>query len=162
MIAFACGNCEIAGADVEMVRDIVKRAGDRLRAAGFQDVTFMVPNEETVERSIAVAEVILADSDARQYVATVGYHVYPYGSPYASVPRILSDSGRGMPDAASVQQRRRLRDLCQRYGLPTWMTEVSHLADNDSRAMLITGMGYAIGHYARWLNRGRHACGGHQ
>ena len=28
------------------------------------------------------------------------------------------------------------------------------LADNDANAVLITGMGYAIGHYARWLNRG--------
>ena len=45
------GNCEIAGADAEMVRDIVKRAGDRLRAAGFQELKFVVPNEETVERS---------------------------------------------------------------------------------------------------------------
>jgi hypothetical protein len=213
------GNCEIAGADAEMVRDIVKRAGDRLRAAGFQDVKFVVPNEETVERSTAVAEVILADPDARKYVAAVGYHVYPYGSQYASVPRILSASGRGVPDAASVQQRRRLRDLCHQFGLPVWMTEVSHaeadprsfdhlrgraihihdemvfadaaafygmnamwdkkthaehfagrggeepnaylteedtivLADNDSSTVLITGMGYAIGHYARWLNRG--------
>jgi hypothetical protein len=213
------GNREIAGADAEMVRDIVKRAGDRLRAAGFKELKFVVPNEETVERSISVAKVILDDADARKYVAAVGYHVYPYGSPYASVPRILSASGSGKPDPASVEQRRRLRDLCRQYGLPVWMTEVSHaevdprsldhlrgraihihdemiyadasafygmnamwdkkthaehfagrggekpnaylteedtivLADNDTHAVLITGMGYAIGHYARWLSRG--------
>jgi hypothetical protein len=213
------GNCEIAGADAEMVRDIVKRAGDRLRAAGFKEPKFVVPIEETVERSIAVAKVILEDADARQYVAAVGYHVYPYGSPYASVPKILGASGSGQPDPASVQQRRRLRDLCRQDGLPVWMTEVSHaevdpgsfdhlrgraihihdemgyadasafygmnamrdkrthaehfagrggekpnaylteedtivLADNDTNAVLITGMGYAIGHYARWLSRG--------
>jgi O-glycosyl hydrolase len=212
------GNREIAGADAEMVRDIVKRAGDRLRVAGFKELRFVVPNEETVERSIAVAKVILEDPDARKFVAAVGYHVYPYGSPYASVPRILRDSGSGKADPASVEQRRRLRELCRQGGLPAWMTEVSHaevdprsfdhlrgraihihdemvyadasafygmnamwdkrthaehfagrggdkpnaylteadtivLADNDTNAVLITGMGYAIGHYARWLSR---------
>ncbi|MHB8973795.1 MAG: glycoside hydrolase [Pirellulaceae bacterium] len=213
------GNREIAGADAEMVRDIVRRAGDRLQAAGFRDVKFVVPNEETVERSTEVAKVILEDAEARKYVAAVGYHVYPYGSPYASVPKILSTSGTGAPDLASVEQRHRLRDLCRQYGLPAWMTEVSHaevdprsfdhlrgrvihihdemvytdasafygmnamwdksthaehfagrggeqpdaylteedtivLADKDAHAILITGMGYAIGHYARWLSRG--------
>ena len=34
---------EVAGADAEMVRDIVKRSGDRLRTAGFNDVKFVVP-----------------------------------------------------------------------------------------------------------------------
>jgi hypothetical protein len=213
------GNREIAGADAEMVRDIVKRVGGRLRKAGFQELKFVVPNEETIERSTAVARVILEDADARKYVAAVGYHVYPYGSPYASVPRILAASGSGRPDEASVEQRRRLRDLCRHYGVPLWMTEVSHaevdprsldhlrgraihihdemvyadasafygmnamwdkknhaehfagrggdrpnaylteqdtivLADNDTNEVLITGMGYAIGHYARWLTRG--------
>jgi O-glycosyl hydrolase len=213
------GNGEIAGADAHMVRDIVKRTGDRLRAAGFREVKLVVPNEETVERSLTVAKVILEDPDARKHVAAVGYHVYPYGSPYASVPRILHASGSGKPDPASIEQRRRLRDLCRQYELPVWMTEVSHaesdprsfdhlrgraihihdemtyadasafygmnamwdkkthaahfagrggdrpnallteedtivLADNDTGSVLITGMGYAIGHYARWLHRG--------
>ncbi len=213
------GNNEIAGADAEMVRDIVKCAGDRLRTAGFKQMRFVVPNEETVERSLAVAKVILEDPEARRYVAAVGYHVYPYGSPYASVPRILQASGSGRPDPGSVEQRGRLRDLCRKYHVPAWMTEVSHaevdprrfdhlrgraihihdemtyadasafygmnamwdkkthaahfagrggdrpdallteedtivLVDNDSDSVLITGMGYAIGHHARWLHRG--------
>ena len=28
------------------------------------------------------------------------------------------------------------------------------LVDNDKQAVHITGMGYAIGHYARWIRRG--------
>jgi hypothetical protein len=32
-------------------------------------VKFVVPNEETIERSIAVARVILEDGEARSYVA---------------------------------------------------------------------------------------------
>jgi hypothetical protein len=152
-------------------------------------------------------------------VAAIGYHVYPYGSPYASVPRILKASGGAQPDETSLKERHELRDLCQQYGVPAWMTEISHaevdprsldhlrgraihihdemvhadaaayygmnafwdkqthaahfagrggesptaylseqdtivLADNDTGTVLITGMGYAIGHYARWLRRG--------
>jgi O-glycosyl hydrolase len=197
----------------------VKRAGDRLRIAGFPELKFVVPNEETVTRTIDVARVILEDPDARKYVAAIGYHVYPYGSPYASVPRILHASGAGRPDEESIHQRRSLRDLCRRFNVAAWMTEVSHgevdprsfdhlrgraihihdelvyadaaafygmnamwdkkthaehfagrggeapdgylteqdtivLVENDSRTVLITGMGYAIGHYARWLKRG--------
>ncbi|MCU0727477.1 MAG: hypothetical protein MUE73_17095 [Planctomycetes bacterium] len=213
------GNGEIEGAHAETVRDIVKRAGDRLRIAGFPELKFVVPNEETVTRTIEVARVILEDPEARKYVAAIGYHVYPYGSPYASVPRILHASGAGRPDEESIHQRRSLRDLCRRFNVPAWMTEVSHgevdprsfdhlrgraihihdefvyadaaafygmnamwdkkthaehfagrggedpdgylteqdtivLVENDSRTVLITGMGYAIGHYARWLKRG--------
>jgi O-glycosyl hydrolase len=202
-----------------MVRDVVKRVGERHRAAGYRDVGLVVPNEETVARSIAVARVILEDPEARKFVAAIGYHAYPYGSPYASVRRILRDSGQGRPDAASVRERNELRDLCRRHGVAAWMTEVSHsevdprtldhlrgraihihdemvyadaaafygmnafwdkrthaahfagrggerpdayldeqdaiaLADNDASTVLITGLGYAIGHYARWLKRG--------
>jgi O-glycosyl hydrolase len=132
------------------------------------------------------------------------------------VPRILKASGAGKPDDQSVRQRAELRDLCRKYALPAWMTEVSHaevdprsldhlrgraihihdemvyadaaafygmnafwdakthdahfagranagllseedtivLADNAKESVLITGMGYAIGHYARWIKRG--------
>ena len=212
------GNCEIAGADAEMVRDIVKRAGDRLRAAGFKELKFVVPNEETVERSLEVAKVILEDADAqvrgRRWIPCL-----PLRFAVCLGPADPRASGSGQPDPASVEQRRRLRDLCRQYGLPVWMTEVSHaevdprsfdhlrgraihihdemvyadasafygmnamwdkkthaehfagrggekpnaylteedtivLADNDANTVLITGMGYAIGHYARWLNRG--------
>jgi O-glycosyl hydrolase len=213
------GNGEIAGADAQMVRDIVKQAGRRLRTAGFADVKFVVPNEETVAHTFEIAKVILEDTETRSHVAAIGYHVYPYGSPYASVPRILRDSGNGRPDRASIAQRQQLRDLCRHYNVPVWMTEVSHgevdprsfdhlrgraihihdemvyadaaafygmnaiwdqkthashfagrggedrsaylseqdtivLVDNDAERVLITGMGYAIGHYARWLSRG--------
>jgi O-glycosyl hydrolase len=210
------GNGEVRPADAAMIRDIVKACGRRLRERGFKDIKFVVPNEETVGRSLAVARTILEDADARQYVAAVGYHVYPYGSPYASVPRILKASGAGKADEQSVRQRAELRELCRNYGLPAWMTEVSHaeadprsmdhlrgraihihdemvyadaaafygmnafwdakthdahfagranagllsendtivLADNAKESVLITGMGYAIGHYGRWIKRG--------
>jgi len=202
-----------------MVRDIIKCAGARLVATGFSGVKFVVPNEETVRHTISVARVILEDPEARKYVAAIGYHVYPYGSPYASVPRILRASGRGAPDPRSIRERRELRELCRRFHVPAWMTEVSHgevdprsfdhlrgraihihdemlyagaaafygmnamwdrkthaahfagrggedpdgylteqdtivLIDNDARTVRITGMGYAIGHYARWIGRG--------
>lgn len=211
------GNREMIGADLFAVRDAIKRVGARLEEAGFGTVRFVVPNEETVRRSIDAAKVILQDEGARRYVAAIGYHCYPYGSAYASVPKILGASGTGKPDERSVAERRELRDLCRRYRVPAWMTEVSHSevdprsfdhlrgraihihdemvyadasafygmnaygdkksyeahfagrldgnpwllgsdeiveAINEDGSMLITGMGYAMGHYARWLTRG--------
>ena len=59
------GNGEMKGADAQMIRDVVKYAGTRLRAAGFQEIKFVVPNEETLGRNIAVARVILEDPTAR-------------------------------------------------------------------------------------------------
>lgn len=146
-------------------------------------------------------------------MGVIGYHCYPYGSPYASVPRILSASGQGAPDAAEVASRRELGDLARKYGLPLWMTEVSHgeapydsfdglrgraihihdeflyagasayfgmnnlwdetaqqehfgngnvfeesdtfaLIENARDSVHITAMGYAVGHYARWIGKG--------
>jgi O-glycosyl hydrolase len=207
------GNKELSGASISVLTDIVKRAGARLRREGLQ-TKFIIPSEETEQTSLDDAQAILADPDARQYVAAIGYHTYPYGSTYASVPRILATSGAGRPDAARVALRSQLRDLGTKFGVPVWMTEVSHgevdprqfdallgraihihdemvyadasayfgmnalwdsqsnrehfpsgtslyneedtivLIDNEQGKVLITGMGYAIGQYARWLTRG--------
>ena len=206
------GNGELVGSTADVVA-IVKRAGQRLRKEGFSSVKFVVPGEETEARSLEVARAILEDPDARPFVAAIAYHPYPYGSTYASVNNILATSGKGMPDAGKIAVRGQLRDLGRQYGVPTWMTEVSHgevdprsmddvrgraihihdemvyadaaaffgmnsmwdmtsqklhfndmnlfseegtivLIDNDSATVTITGMGYAIGHYARWVKTG--------
>jgi O-glycosyl hydrolase len=194
---------------------IIKRAGARLREEGFTSLKFVVPNEETVERSYASAQAILSDPEAREYVGAIGYHPYPYGSAYSSIPEILRTSGSGNPDLEEIARREQLRDLGQWYGIPVWMTEVSHGAvtplsfdalrgraihihdelvytdaaayfgmlnmwntesqtqhfgnddllspDNEGNIVFvdtyaervyISGMGYAIGHYARWIKRG--------
>jgi len=219
------GNKELARGTVQDVVDIVKRAGVRLRREGFQNVGFVVPNEETEEKSLRTAAAVLADPEARQYVGAIGYHPYPYGSVYASIAKILGTSGAGRPDQGRIAVRKELRALGKKYGIPTWMTEVSHgfdglpppdnarqepflaqsvraraihihdelvhadaaayfgmnnmwdatshrlhyagrdrslfaeegnivLLDNETEAVHITGMGYAIGHYARWIKRG--------
>lgn len=213
------GNGELAHGSAKEVAEIVRAIGVRLRTEGLAAVKLVVPCEETVARSLAVAETILADEQARPFVGAIGYHCYPYGSPYASVPRILHASGTGQPDHQEIELRQRLRDLGRRYQVPLWMTEVSHsgapalsfdalrgraihihdemlyadasayyamnaiwdltshrdhfkgrggdhpdalfteqdtvvLVDNDKQAVHITGMGYAIGHYARWVRRG--------
>ncbi len=207
------GNRELQGGTTQEVVDIVKRSGARLQAAGFA-VKFVVPNEETEAKSLETATAILADPQARPYVAAIGYHPYPYGSPYASIPRILQTSGQGQPDAGRIEARRKLKELAARYGVELWMTEVSHgeaplesmdalrgraihihdeleyadvaayfgmnalwdsvtnqehtrgsrplsfetdtvaLADDEADTVTLTGMGYAIGHYARWIKRG--------
>lgn len=209
------GNRELLNGTTQDVVDLIKRIGARLRAAGFATMTFVVPNEETVEQTLATATAILSDPTARPYVGTIGYHCYPYGSAYASVARILATSGAGTPVAAEVAVRHQLRDLAARYGVDLWMTEVSHgevdprafdglraraihihdelvhadasayfgmlnmwdtvsqrnhvgndalftgdneghiaFVDTDANSVTISAMGYAIGHYARWVKRG--------
>ena len=207
------GNVELRGGGVQEMIDIIKRAGARLRAAGMP-TKFIVPSEYSVASSTALAREILADPVARQYVGAIGYHVYPYESPYASMPRILAGPGSGRRDDAEIAQRRAIRDIGRQYNIPLWMTEVSHgeldprsmdalraraiaihdelayadasayfgmlsmwdsqsntehfgparsllkeedsivLIDLSTSSVLITGTGYAIGHYARWVQRG--------
>lgn len=207
------GNQDLRGGSTKEIIDIVKRAGARLRSAGMP-TRFIVPSEYSAAQSLALSRVILADPVARQYVGAIGYHVYPYGSAYASMPRILAGPGTGKRDAEAIADRRALRDLGRQYNIPVWMTEVSHgeldpramdalraraihihdelayadaaayfgmhqmwdsrsnrehfgpersllkeedtlvLIDQDASSVLITGTGYAIGHYARWVSRG--------
>ncbi len=218
------GNTELRTSSTQEVVDLVKRIGGRLRAAGFANVKFIVPNEETVGRTIAVAQAILADPAARPYVGVIGYHPYPYGAVYTSPRTILTASGSGTPDRAARQELEQLRALSRQYGVPVWLTEVTqgpgnndygfdavenvlaraiHIHDNfefaeasayfgmvtiwDSQShaehfagrnvpflsaqsgmvlvdlvtgrILITGMGYAVGHYARWIKPGAQRIG---
>jgi O-glycosyl hydrolase len=203
------GNQELDPGSTQEEIEIIKRVGGRLRREGFETVKFVVPGEETEQRSLDVAKAILADSAARQYVGAIAYHPYPYGSTYCDVSKILHTSGRGEPDPEKVAVRHELRDLGKKYGVPLWMTEVSHgavpplsfddllgralhihdelvyadaaayfgmgnmvdrnslrgrdpfseegnivIVDPLAKKVYITGMGYAIGHYARWVPRG--------
>jgi O-glycosyl hydrolase len=207
------GNVELRGGSAKEITDIVKRAGARLRSAGMP-TQFIIGSEYSAAQSAAVAREVLADPNARKYVGAVGFHPYPYESPYASMENILAGPGMGRPDAAAVADRRALRDLGRQYNVPVWMTEVSHggldprsmdalraraieihdelayadasaffamhemwdsksnsdhfgaersllkeedtvvLIDLGASSVLITGTGYAIGHYARWVQRG--------
>lgn len=199
----------------QQVVDVIKRAGARVRAAGFLNTRFMVGSEETEEVSYALASAILADPEASQYVGAIGYHTYPYNQGYSSISFILSTSGAGNPDPSRIAIRNRIRDLARQHNIEVWQTENSnggvsplsfddclgraiHIHDeflyanasayfamqsiwdlasqqmhfgntnlygnaNEGIAVLInnptsqvdiTGMGYAIGHYARWIKPG--------
>ena len=208
------GNREVAGGSTRDLVDLVKRSGERLEREGCASVRFVVASEETEEMSYESAAAILEDPGARRYVGAIGYHTYPYGSVYSRISRILATAGVGRPDSGRVEQRRRLRELARRYGVRTWMTEVSHggvdarsyegfrgraihihdeiefadasayfgmntiwdltthedhfhtrnrfyesegdllLYDNERDQMIVTGLGYAMGHYGRWIPRG--------
>ena len=199
----------------QQVVDLVKRAGARIRAAGFLKTKFMVGTEETEETSYQMASAILSDPQASQYVGAIGYHTYPYGSGYSSIPFILATSGSGAPDPGRIAIRSRIRDLAQQHNVGAWLTENSHgglgslsfdtfrgraihihdefvyanaaayfaesalwdtasqtghfgnsdlysgnsegnvvLIDNSTGRVDIAGIGYAIGHYARWAKPG--------
>jgi O-glycosyl hydrolase len=212
------GNGELNGGSTQQIIDIIKRSGERLRAAGFTTVKFVVASQETEQISLNTASAIVADAQARQFVGAFSYHPYPYGSTYSFIPNILSSSGTGNPSPEKIGLRRQLRDLGKQYGIPLWMNEVSNgfygnrspdqqgfdvvrgraihihdeltyadaaafygmlslwstranlehfgskiiadnpdnivLVDQDTDKVMITGMGYAIGHYARWIKKG--------
>jgi O-glycosyl hydrolase len=82
------------------MHDVVVMLGRRLRVEGFK-TKLVVPDDENpvsaYERSVAV----LADPQARQYVAALAYHIY-----------------KGEP-----RDWDRMRSLAARYKLPVWMTE---------------------------------------
>ena len=197
----------------QQVVDLIKRAGQRIRAAGFTKTRFVVGTEETEETSFDMAAAILADPDARQYVGAIAYHTYPYHEGYSSTSFILSTSGTGKPDPSRVRIRNRIRDLAKQYSLAAWNNENSNagdplsydnfrarsiqihdelvyanaaayfcmysmwdqasqrvnfgsstefyknegsavLIDNGTKKVDVTGIGYAIGHYARWIKPG--------
>lgn len=203
------GNDELDPGSIREEIDIIKRVANRLKKEGFPFVKFVVPGEESEERSLEVATAILADAEAREHVGAIAYHPYPYGATYSRVPKILNTAGRGKPDLARVAVRHQLRDLGRKYSLPLWMTEVSNgavpprsfddlrgraihihdelvyadasayfgmqnmidsvsvrgrdpfdqegsivIVDLIGKKVFITGMGFAIGHYSRWIQRG--------
>ena len=106
--------------------DMTKRAGARLRAAGFLKTLFVVGTEETENASLQLATAIMADPAARQYVGAIGYHTYPYNQGYSSIDFILSTSGAGVPDASRVAVRNSIRDLAQKYNVGAWLMENSN------------------------------------
>lgn len=203
-----------AVAPVQQMVDVTRRAGARLRQAGFLKTRFLIGTEETEAVSLNLATAILADPVARQYVGAIGYHSYPYGQGYSSVSFILTTSGAGAPDPGRIAVRNGLRDLANEYGVKVWMDENSNagvplsfdsfraraiqihdeflyanasayfveasmwdlasqrmhfnntdldsvgdegnavLINNDTGAVDLTGIAYAIGHYARWAKPG--------
>ena len=110
-------------ADREMA-DIVKRAGAALRRAGYSS-TFVFPDQETLDISTETVRRVLADPEARPFIGRIGYHEYPYGSEMTSVKKIL-DRAELDGSYGALQSRLTLRELAAAYGVPLWMTEVSH------------------------------------
>ena len=119
------GNGELAGGTIEDLLAIIKHAGRRLREAGYSHVRFLVPNEETVQRTLQDMRTLTQDEEARSYIGAIGYHVYPHGSDYAYIPRLLSTRAQGKVFDVAIRDRLELRSLSRRFDIPVWMTEVS-------------------------------------
>ncbi len=101
------GNQELKGGNTEGDHRTSSSAPERrLRSAGMP-TRFVIASEYSAAQSAALSKEILADPDARQYVGAIGYHPYPYGSAYSSMPVILAGAGAGRPDPAALADRRR-------------------------------------------------------
>ncbi|PTB91542.1 hypothetical protein C9993_12110, partial [Marinobacter sp. Z-F4-2] len=119
------GNRELQGGSIPEVVDIINYAGKRLHEEGFSQTKFIVPAEETVEKSIDTSRAILADKTARSYIGALAYHAYPYDSAYSSVQRILQTSAKGLPEKGEIAIRKQLYELAAQYDIPLWMMETS-------------------------------------
>lgn len=115
------------------LRDVIKRLGAKLRAEGFR-TRIVAPDDINPIEALARLRIILADPDARQYVAAIAYHLY------------------GSADGSAVKQ------LAAQYNIPVWMTEYSQpdwlgwastmhsmLADYDAAAV-----DYMWGYFGQW------------
>lgn len=120
------GNRELAGGTVEDLIASIKHTGKRLREAGYSQVRLVVPNEETVRRTLEDMRAIGEDEEALGYIGAIGYHVYPYGSHYSYIPCLLVTRAQGKLPDALIRERLELRSLSRRLGIPVWMTEVSN------------------------------------
>jgi len=84
----------------EYMRDVVKLLGRSLKNEGFK-TKIVIPDDLNAYLAARIAEVVLADPEARSYVAALPFHLY------------------GGPPG----QERELKELASRYGIPLWMSE---------------------------------------
>jgi O-glycosyl hydrolase len=93
---------------------LVKHLGRHMRAEGF-GTQIVMPDDWTPQYcTVAYAEAVLADPEARGYVAAVGFHGYDgYEKPYLDW-RVFD---------VQREWRRKLRDVCRYYNVPAWQTE---------------------------------------
>lgn len=89
-----------AGRSAEWLRDVVRDLGRQLDDEGFR-TRLVIPDDLNPTESLARAEVVLGDPEARPYVGALGYHLY---------------GGDASDEAA-------LAALARQYDLPLWMTE---------------------------------------
>jgi O-glycosyl hydrolase len=84
----------------QWMHDVVVQLGRRLKAEGFK-TKLVIPDDENPVDAFRRAEAVLADPEARQYVAALAYHIYKGNE----------------SDWAKFKQ------LADRYRLRVWMTE---------------------------------------
>ena len=104
----------------EYSREVIKLLGARLRAQGF-DTMIVVADDVNSGTARIRSEIILADEQARQYIAAIAFHLY------------------GDYTAGELNDRKlsALCELAASYGLPLWMTEFSGIRDEWQWGLLM-------------------------
>src|SRR5205085_1109550 len=82
------------------------------------DTKILVADDWSIRHcGLKIANAVLSDREARQYVTAVGYHSYD-GYDFAEQDwREFSEERRA---------REELSALCERHNIPLWMTEISN------------------------------------
>ena len=86
----------------EFLRDVIKMMGPRLRDEGFA-TRFVLPDDLNASEADRRSRVVLADPEARRYVAVLGFHLYD----------------------EPIENVAKMKELGRQHGLPLWMTEWS-------------------------------------
>ncbi len=86
----------------EFLRDCIKLLGPKLDSAGMI-TRIVIPDDLNANEAITRAQIIMADSTARSYVAALGYHLY----------------------GGSAANKTAMMQLGLQYDVPVWMTEYS-------------------------------------
>lgn len=84
----------------EYIRDVVKLLGRRLKEEGIR-TKIVIPDDLNAGTAARIARVVLADAEARSYIAALPFHLY------------------GLP----LSQEPELKALGEQYGVPLWMSE---------------------------------------
>jgi O-glycosyl hydrolase len=84
------------------IRNVIKLLGPQLQAEGF-NTKLVIPDDLNATQAYHRSKVVLADLEARKYVAALAFHLYD----------------------EPLSQAIKMKKLSERYRLPLWMTEYS-------------------------------------
>jgi len=86
----------------EYIRDVIKILDPKLAAENFA-TKIIVPDDFSAIEALSRLQIIMADTEAWQYVGTFGYHLY----------------------GGSNATKRSIKNMSLLYNIPVWMTEWS-------------------------------------
>ena len=125
----------------EVLRDLIKEVGKRLKDDGLNTKIFMPEDVGYLDGVSGMVQPTLNDAVARQYVNIIAVHGY-------ALDGVTADS----PDALTWET---MYNWGAKYNMPLWMTETSGFSNDMKGAMDLSKAMYtaiAFGNVSEWLH----------